>query len=151
MMKKWPVLLAFLLPGCGTMLPGQIYSTDGAVLPFEIEQSTGAGRVAATDPRTGEQFTGTYTAIREQQTSMNFGTIFSQQNRSTDAGLAQTSGASTRVGTAISGSNIANATAFLKGDRGTMLTCEMQIQAGFAPHGIGACQDNNGKQYRLQF
>ena len=48
-------------------------------------------------------------------------------------------------------SNIANATAFLKGDKGTMLNCVMQIEASISPHGIGGCDDNFGKKYRLQF
>jgi hypothetical protein len=50
-------------------------------------------------------------------------------------------------------SNIANANAFLKGDKGTMLTCVMKIEGAVvsSPHGIGGCNDNLGKKYRLQF
>lgn len=138
-MGKWACLTSFLLAGCavpGTMLPGSIYDTQGAVLPFQIEVTTGAGRVAASDPATGETFAGTYAAVlgRHSSASTTFGT--DGQSRFT---------------TSSGGSNLAPTTAFLKGDKGSMLTCEMQIAAGFNPHGIGTCQDNRGKAYRLQF
>jgi hypothetical protein len=60
-------------------------------------------------------------------------------------------GTASGSGVASVGSNIANATAYLAGDKGTMLNCEMHIEAGLSPHGIGGCSDNKGKNYRLQF
>lgn len=45
----------------------------------------------------------------------------------------------------------ATATAYLRGDKGAALTCEMQIQPGDSPHGLGTCNDNRKRSYRLQF
>jgi hypothetical protein len=49
------------------------------------------------------------------------------------------------------GSNVGNATAYLTGDKGSSLNCQMKIEAGFSPHGIGSCSDQMGGRYRLQF
>ena len=32
-----------------------------------------------------------------------------------------------------------------------MLTCSMQIEPGYNPHGFGNCSNNHGGTYRLQF
>ena len=56
---------AFLLAGCGGMIPLKIYSDSGKVLDFEIEKSSGTGRVTARDNTTGEQFAGEYVGIRD--------------------------------------------------------------------------------------
>jgi hypothetical protein len=117
------------------MLPGAIYSQGGKVLPFQIEKAYHTGAVTASDPSTGERFAGQYVGVREQTTATASGVG--------SAGYGFASGSV--------GSNMANATAYLTGDKGTTLTCEMQIQAGLSPHGIGHCADNNGVQYRLQF
>lgn len=135
---KWAVLAALLLSGCaavGSMLPGTIYSTDGHELDFQIEVTRGAGKVAAQDATTGEVFKGTYAAVMESHSAVS--TTFT--------------GNVPHFTVASSGSNIANATAFLKGDKGASLSCIMEIAAGLTPHGIGTCQDNLAKQYRLQF
>lgn len=51
----------------------------------------------------------------------------------------------------VMGSNIANTNAYLTGDKGTTLNCQMKIEGGFSPHGIGGCTDQRGGRYRLQF
>lgn len=138
--------VCMLLSACvtpGQMLPGNIVAEDGDVLDFQIEVAKRSGKVAASNPRTGEQFNGTYVGILERVTSFS-------------TGYAQASGMGGSVtasgfGSASAGSNIANATAFLKGNKGTTLNCEMQIEAGLNPHGIGQCADQHGGKYRLQF
>jgi hypothetical protein len=104
-------------------------------MPLQIEVSMGSGAVAASDPATGEKFSGRYVGIREGAT----GTVTAFG----PAGFG--------VAIASADSNIANSTAYLTGDKGTMLSCEMQIRAGLSPHGIGGCGDNKGIKYRLQF
>jgi hypothetical protein len=85
------------------------------------------------------QFSGTYVGIMSSVTRSSTAVI---------SGDVTASG----FGVDSISSNIANATAFLKGDKGTMLNCAMQIQASvIAPRGIGGCTDNSGRKYRLQF
>lgn len=133
------IVLTMPLLACGGMIPGTIYSSDGKVLPFEIEKAHRSGSVRASDPSTGEQFLGNYVGIMERTAITSSGSVV--------AGKVVASG----FGVESIGSNTANATAFLKGDKGTMLSCEMKIEAGLSPHGIGACEDNHGGKYRLQF
>jgi hypothetical protein len=110
------------------MLPGAIYSQNGKVLQFQIETAFHTGAVTASDPSTGERFAGQYVGILEQTTA-------------TASGIGS-AGYGFAAGSV--GSNIADATAYLTGDKGTTLTCEMRIQAGHFPHGIGHCADNRG-------
>ncbi len=137
----WLVITCpMLLGGCaGGMIPGTIYSSDGKVMSFEIEKAHRTGVVRATDPSSGEKFIGNYVGIKER---LNVNT-----SRTATAGSAVVSG----FGHGSIEANTANATAFFKGDKGTMLNCEMKIEAGLSPHGIGTCDDNQGKKYRLQF
>lgn len=123
----------------GTMLPGQIYAPSGRVLQFEIEKARRSGAVTAYDSVSGERFAGKYVGLLE--------TV-----RSTSTAVAQV-GTTNGVGfeSSETGSNIANANAYLTGDKGTSLTCQMKIEAGFNPHGLGVCSDQKGGQYRLQF
>lgn len=138
--------VCLLLSGCvtpGQMLPGNIVAEDGDVLDFQIEVARRSGNVAASNPRTGEQFSGTYVGILERVTSFS-------------NGYAQASGLGGSVtasgfGSTNTGSNIGNASAFLKGNKGTILNCEMQIETGLSPHGIGQCADQRGGKYKLQF
>lgn len=134
-------LVLLFVSGCGggTMLPGQIYSKSGKVLEFQIEKAHRSGAVTAYDSSTGERFTGRYVGLLETIRGSN--TAFVQ------AGSAS----AVRHGSTAIGSNIANATAFLTGDKGSSLNCEMKIEAGFSPHGLGTCTDNRGAQYRVQF
>ena len=133
------LMATMTLSGCGTMLPGTLYTQDGKILPFEIEVARRTGAMTATDPLTQEHFSGSYVGIMERVTGT--------------ASAVVTNGNNSAVGFGVSsfGSNIANATAYLRGDQGTMLTCAMQIEAGLSPHGIGGCDDNKGGKYRLQF
>lgn len=123
-------------------LPGQITSlSDGVTLPFRIEKKfawggSATGGVAATHPDTGERFTGTYSAILPS--SHGTGRLYSP---STGWATAQTT----------QRSQTANAIATLKGDKGTVIQLELQIQSGFRPHGIGSGSDNQNRRYQVQF
>lgn len=130
-----------VMVGCsGGMIPGSIYSNDGRVLSFEIEKAQRTGAVKAKDPTTGETFTGTYVGVRERVDVATSGTAIS--------GWVVASG----FGTGSAQSNMANATAYLKGNKGSMLNCRMRIEAAFfSPHGLGSCVDKQGRKYRLQF
>jgi hypothetical protein len=130
---------ALLLAGCGGMIPGKLYSDSGKVLDFEIEKSYGTGHVTARDNTTGEQFAGEYVAIRETISASGSSVAISGNRMATGFGSGTVS------------SNMANATAFLTGDRGNSLNCQMTIQAGLSPHGIGDCFDKNGIKYHVQF
>jgi hypothetical protein len=133
-------LLALGLAGCvGGMIPGQIYSEQGKVLEFQIEKSRGAGAVTAFDPATGEHYAGNYVGIREVTTTTSGAFVQSGNTFATGTGFGTIA------------SNMATSTAYLTGDKGSMLNCDMQIQAGFSPHGIGGCSDQKGGRYRLQF
>lgn len=128
------------LTGCaGGMLPGKIYATDGRALDFEIEKAHRTGIVRATDRSTGENFTGTYVGLLER--------VDVHTSSTTVRGGALASG----FGSGTISSNLANASAVLRGDKGTVLNCQMKIEAGFSPHGMGDCQDNHGRKYTLQF
>jgi hypothetical protein len=107
------------------MIPGKIYSDSGKTLDFEIEKSYGTGRVTARDNITGEQFAGEYVGIRET-TSATSSSIGISGNRVANG-----------FGSASVSSNFGNATAFLTGDKGNSLNCQMTIQTGLSPHGIG--------------
>jgi hypothetical protein len=133
--------IMLIAAGCATggMIPGNIYSTGGKILQFEIEKAHRTGAVKALDPATGEKFVGAYSSVKEVVSG------------SSSAFVSGKAGFASGFGSASAASNIANATAFLKGDRGTMLNCSMLIQAGFSPSGIGDCTDNRGEKYKLQF
>jgi len=121
------------------MLPGQIYSESGDILEFFIEKAPRSGGVTAYNPKTNESFNGRYVGILQEITSSSVG--FASTGRSSAFVLGDSS----------LSSNIGNTTAYLKGDKGTMLTCKMQIEVGFSPHGIGTCEDQKLKPFRLQF
>jgi hypothetical protein len=128
---------AFSLSGCADgMIPGKIYSEQGKVLEFQIEKAGRTGAVTAFDLQTGEHYSGSYVGILEA--------IGGSSVTVTSAGSVGT----TNFGL---GSNIANATAYLTGDKGSMLNCEMKIEAAISPNGIGGCTDQKGGKYRLQF
>jgi hypothetical protein len=121
------------------MLPGALYSQSGKVLDFAIQKTYGSGAVSAFDSDRQERFSGSYVAVLGSTT--------------TNARAVVMNGSGFAVGhaTESSGTNMADATAYLRGDKGTMLTCTMRIQAGVYPHGIGDCTDNHRMSYRLQF
>jgi hypothetical protein len=123
----------------GSMLPGNLFRQDGRVLDFAIQKAPRSGGVTALDPTTQEHFSGTYVGVLESASASSSGLV--------------TNGRGFAVGSSsgVAGSNIADATAYLRGDRGSMLTCSMKIEAGVSPHGLGSCTDNHGGSYRLQF
>lgn len=134
------ICLVGMLTGCGGgMIPGSIYTADGRVLPLQIEKAHRTGAIKAHDPSTGETFAGTYVGIKESYGVSTSGTTISGGALSSNFGSGRIS------------ANTADTTAYLKGDKGTMLTCAMKIEAGFSPHGIGNCEDNHGRTYKLQF
>jgi hypothetical protein len=152
MKSAFPVTMtavSIILSGCasaggtGTMLPGTIVSDQGDLLEFHIEKAMRTGAVTAFNPRTEEEFSGTYVAIVESATAHDsgFATVYGA------GGTVNASGFGNRRVT----SNIAQATAYLKGSAGTILNCSMQIEAGWTPHGIGTCADQKVNGYRLQF
>jgi hypothetical protein len=49
------------------------------------------------------------------------------------------------------GFGVVPATAMLTGDRGSNLSCEMQIKAGLTPQGDGTCVDQKNVRYQLSF
>jgi hypothetical protein len=125
-------------------IPGELTSlADGTQLPFRIEKiwawgGSGSGGVAATNPKTGEQFTGTYSAIREGDRS---GTAFVSGRYGQPLGTATYSER---------GRN-ASGVATLTGDKGTVIQLDMQIISGWSPHGVGSGADNRGNRYQLSF
>lgn len=113
---------------------------DGAVLPFRIQKKwawggSASGGVAATHPATGERFQGQYTALL--QASRSHATIYSG-GQWAYANTHQTS-------------RNANTIASLTGDRGTVIHIQMEILAGWSPHGIGTGRDNTNRHYQVQF
>lgn len=133
-----------VLTGCvsllGTYLDGMIYSLDRAVVvPMQIEVSLGNGAIRATDPSTGEYFRGTYVAIQRVESGSVLGGTFTQQ------GFIATTETAHRT------SNVVPTMATMIGDKGTVLDCRLEIQAGRRPRWVGTCKDNRGGQYNLQF
>ena len=127
---KRPILMlavVVLVGGCATMLPGKIISlSDGTTLPMQIQTSYGSGKMTAYNPKTGENFEGTYTGV--------FNTTYSQ--------ASVWSGGQTTTGTLRETSNSVPASAVLVGDKGTVLNIRMLIQAGWRPIGFGEAEDN---------
>ena len=132
-----------LLLSCATvktvrMLPGKMYSLkDGTEMTFAAQLSSGTGILTAYNPVTGENFTGQYTGIY------------------TDGGVTQTEhtnslGFSTGTYTTQTAANHAKIKGILKGDKGTIITIEMDIQTGDNPKGIGEGTDNYGVHYQIQ-
>ncbi|WP_372839946.1 hypothetical protein [Phaeovulum sp.] len=143
-MKKFLLVAMLALTACatvpntfGTMIPGTLTSlSDGAVLPMEIEVTTGSGKITATDPRNGEVFAGTYTAMMETQVL--------QHSQQTFLGPQVT-------GQTVQTSGLAVGSAVLVGNMGRVLNVTMKIKPGNPPHGFGEATDNRGKKYNLQF
>jgi hypothetical protein len=133
-------LAAIFLAGCvGRALPGKIYSLDDAVvMPFEIETSYGTGDMRATNPKTGEKFTGQYTGTTSGG-GYTYGTVTNQQT-----------GQSANV-SAYSPPTSANARGVLIGDKGTVIEVFLDIKPGVRPKGHGEGRDNQGRRYQVQF
>jgi hypothetical protein len=79
------MLIAGSTVGCGRMLDGKIYSlanrnqglfsddsssiTDSIAMPMQIEVSYGQGKMTAQNPKSGERVAGTYSGVREGNTT----------------------------------------------------------------------------------
>lgn len=132
-------MLALALAGCaGTMLPGKLYALkDATVLEFQIQTSYGSGSMTATNPKTGEKFTGQYTGIYHGQ-------------KSAFTNVSDNRGNSATV-TSFSPPTNATAKGVLMGDMGTVIELFMEIQPGIKPRGNGEGVDNHGQRYQVQF
>jgi hypothetical protein len=150
MMRIAIVILALAVTGCavgpyysytgGEMIPGRLISLeDGHLIAIQIELSTGAGKIIATDQKTGEIFSGNYTAVSEDK--------YIQYTRETFWGTERTQ-------QAIEASSSVPATAILVGDKGTVINISMRIRPGgrnTLPIGYGEGLDNKGNKYNFQF
>jgi len=92
-----------------------------------MEFSRHGGTMRGTNPTTGETFAGEYTATREKAIA-------------TAAGVTASASSLTATGLGV-----------LIGDKGTVLDCEININSGYVPTGVGTCTDQQGRRYRLQF
>jgi len=136
--------LSLVLCGCatdpypaGSFLPGRIVSlADGKILPAQAEISSGSGKLTATDPVTGEVFDGRYTAIQETTTSQvtRPGFLFDDE-----------------TGQEVKTSDVAQASAILVGNKGTVINIKMTVKAGSPPIAYGEGTDNKGNKYNVQF
>ena len=133
------------------MKQGSIYSDDGKVIPFQIERAYHSGKVTANDPATDEHFTGSYVGVLERPTATASSVGNGQTNFPGPAGSGTVPSTDSDSTFAPVGSDVTHATALITGDKGTVLTCDMKIQAGIEPHGFGDCEGNKGKKYKLQF
>ena len=138
---------AALLSGCaGGMLQGSMYRLDnGAQWPFGIQTSYGTGALTASDPQSGETFTGQYTGTAHGGGS-SFGTV-NGMSRSMSGQMVMTTGT---VQT-FSAPDSATARGILRGDKGTVIEIYLDIKPGLIPKGHGQGQDNKGRRYQIQF
>jgi len=140
--------LALFLTACGTVLPGKLYQLSNAtVLDFEIETSTGTGAMRATNPKTGEKFTGQYTGVT--QASAPIIVIQQPPTGSThfERGIQQGAAQAAAMGRP----TYATARGILIGDKGTTIQLLMEIEPGLRPKGSGEGTDNKGERYQVQF
>ncbi len=144
-MRVAVIALALLLGGCasgeyqaGQMLPGRIISlADGTTLPMQYELTSGSGSMTATNPKSGELFQGTYTAILESHTVQNTSTsIFDLSDDDAQS---------------VSTSDVAQGSAVLVGNMGTVINLKLHVKVGNPPTGFGEGEDNKGVKYTVQF
>jgi len=79
---------------------------------------------------------------------------FTSSTTTEQSGRHSVTGYGSGHSTATSSSNIANATAILIGDKGTVLNIRMRMQAGVLKsqlHGHGEAEDNKGNRYQVRF
>ena len=149
------VCLLSFLAGCGIPLTGKLYSLrDAVTLEFEIETSRGTGDMRATNPKTGEKFTGQYTGIRKTTTVLlPTGLAGNEPANAADAFFRGLNGglAGGLNNSAVIAPNYATARGVLAGDKGTMIELFMEIQPGLKPKGHGEGTDNKGGRYQVQF
>ena len=131
------LIAGFILSGCANtlevMLPGRMYaSSDGEMLQFSIETSTGNGKMTAFNQKTGERFAGEYSAFYRGQGDM-YGNV-----GGTNVSLYQSPAG-------------ANGRGILVGDKGTTVTLYLEIAPGIRPTGQGIGTDQEGRRYEVFF
>ncbi|MDR3528583.1 MAG: hypothetical protein P4L57_15035 [Rhizomicrobium sp.] len=135
-------LLAVLLCGCasegyqpGTMLPGRIVClADGTTLAMQYELTSGSGKMIATNPVTGEVLQGNYTAVLETKVRTHQATsLFGSDDTSVDT------------------TDVADGSAVLVGNKGTVINLKLHVKVGNPPTGYGDGEDNKGVKYNVQF
>lgn len=148
-------VLVLCLPACGTMIPGTMYSLrDGTAMPFQIEQSYGSGDLSASNPATGETFTGHYTGIYTNggaALAEDTGSYSDTTQNVANGSMYQTNGTYGGVGAAFVPPTNATARGILIGNQGTVITIYLDIQTGLFPSGNGVGIDNKGNRYQIQF
>lgn len=129
------VMMAVLQTGCTK--EAHLYNvTSGKMTP--IKYSTNHKVVATLE--SGEVLNGEWSAV--QSGTIGWGNIYSSVY--SPGGTASGSGSATAV--SVGGSR---GTAFLTGNKGTIMQCE--FMAGFSGRGNGACTDNHDQKYKLMF
>lgn len=127
-----PLFLCFLLFIGGCTMSARLYSPDGEVIKANFSYSgTGKGDVWGEFPR-GEKFKGEYFTI------FNTGMTASM--------LSTPWGPLTGISVSQDGPKVSHITAV--GDRGTQMQC---VSFPRGAHGVGACRDSKGVEYRLHY
>jgi len=124
-------LLLLVSASCGLKTTGRLVSLqDGATILLQMRFSQMGGHMVGTHPVTEERFEGDYTANPERAVAQAGGTSVAAQSLTAP------------------GSGV------LVGNKGTVLDCQLTINAGtifYHPTGTGTCTDQKGLRYRLQF
>lgn len=135
------------LCGCGTMISGTMFRLDnGDRWPFGIARSYGTGALSATDPQSGETFTGQYTGTYIGGGS-SFGTWSGTATNYSTGSMTILSGR----GSTFSPPTNATARGVLTGTAGTVIEVYLDIRPGIVPKGHGTGQDNKGRRFQIQF
>ena len=104
----------------------------GRQLEFSIQTSYGSGKMTARDPKTGEKFSGEYSAFYKGQESIhgNVGGVGVSLNKRPTG---------------------ANASGILVGESGTVIRIYFEIKPGIRPTGHGKGEDQAGNEYDVYF
>jgi hypothetical protein len=125
--------IAFALAACGTMIQGRVYTVPaGHTLQFAIQRSYGHGKMEATDPQSGEKFSGEYSGFYTGQ----------------DAVTGHVGDVNIALYKPPTG---ANAYGILAGDKGTTIRLYFVIAPGLVPSGHGTGVDQHGTSYEAFF
>lgn len=101
---------------------------------MQYELTSGSGRMTATNPATGEFLDGRYTAVLETRVRTHqSNSLFAEDETSVET------------------TDVAQGSAVLVGNKGTVLNLKLQVKAGNPPSGFGEGQDNKGVKYNVQF
>ena len=101
---------------------------------MQYELTSGSGKMVATNPVTGEILQGMYTAVLETKVHTHqSNSLFGSDDTSTETG------------------DVAEGTAVLVGNKGTVLNLKLHVKVGNPPTGFGDGEDNKGVKYNVQF